>query len=435
MVMTLDAVPTAAGRLPGLGHLVPLVARPLPFVRSLHRYGDIVRIYFGTVPVYLVTHPAPLRDVLVNHARDFDKGRLFDKGKAFLGEGLLTAAGEPHQRHRRLIQPAFHRHKIEQYAERMRAMAADVAGSWREGEPVDLNAAMNRLAFAVVTRSMFAVDVPRQAQERLHDGLPLLLRASMLRAFAPAGFERLPLPVHRRYAEAAASVRSVVDELLAVYRGGAAADDNLVALLDPVDDGQLRDELVTLMIAGTETTGATMAWLFYELDRHDEVRERLHADVDEVVGDGPVRAGDVERLTYTPWVLRETLRLHSLWLSTRRALRPVRVGEVTVPAGTELAFSLDALHRHPDFHPDPAVFRPERWAPGGGASRDAYLPFLTGARQCVGDVFAWTEMLTVVATIASVWRLRLAPGARVHESVTATVRPGGLTMLPVARRR
>jgi cytochrome P450 len=328
----------------------------------------------------------------------------------------------------------------------MRELAAELAGSWRAGEPIELNTAMNRLAFDIVSRSLFDVDIPADVAQRLHDGLPLLLRASMVRAFAPSAWERLPLPAHRRYAAAVSDVRSVVDELLRQQPAGGDAGTNLVSMLrsggdgesaEPMSPVQLRDELLNIMIAGTETTGGTLAWFFYELARHGDVQDRLYEEIDTVVGRGPVREEHLAVLRYTRCVLSETLRLHSLWLSTRRALRAVRVGGVDIPAGTELAFSLDALHRHPRIFSDPNEFRPQRWSPaaGGAVPRHAFIPFLTGSRQCVGDVFAWTEMLTVIATIAATWRLQLLPGQRIVESVTATVRPSRLTMLPVARMR
>jgi cytochrome P450 len=387
--------------------------------------------------------------VLVTHGRDFDKGRIFEKGKAFLGEGLITSAGDLHHRQRRLVQPAFHRRMVERYADGMPDLAAQCVRSWRAGEPVPVADTMNRLAFTVVTRSMFGADICPAVAERLHRGLPLLLRASMLRAFTPDLLQRLPTGVNRRYARAAASLRSVVDDLLASHDAAPterAGQDDLVSMLRSARDSetgpamsptQLREEVLNIVIAGTETTGGTLSWVCYELARHPQVEARLHREIDTVLGGRPVCWADVPRLEYTQRVLRETLRLHSMWLSTRRALRPVRVGAVNVPAGTELAFSLYALHRHPRVFPDPDVFDPDRWSPERSARvpRGGYIPFLTGNRQCIGDTFAWTEMVIVIATVAARWQLCLPARPQVREVAGATVRPSSLTMVPIPRAR
>jgi cytochrome P450 len=426
-----------------------LVRRPLEFVRSLHRHGDLVRIYFARLPVYVVTQPEPLRDVLITNGRDFDKGRIFEKGKAFLGEGLITSAGDLHHRQRRLLQPAFHRKMIERYAASMPDLAAECVGSWRAGEPVAVPDTMNRLAFTVVTRSVFGVDLSPPVAERLHRGMPLVLQGSMFRAFTPDLLERLPIGLNRRYAEATADLRSVVDDLLKCHdaaEAGQAVPTDLVSMLRAARDSetgaamspvQLRNEILNIMIAATEPTGGTLSWVFYELARRPEAERRLHEEVDTVLGGRPVCVADVPRLEYTQRVLRETLRLHSLWLSTRRALRPVQVGGVDVPTGTELAYSLYALHRHPRVYHDPDVFDPDRWSPERSAQvpRGGYFPFLTGNRQCIGDTFAWTEMVIVIATVAARWRLYLPAGRRVREVATATVRPSSLTMVPIPRAR
>jgi cytochrome P450 len=426
-----------------------LLLRPLEFVRSLHRHGDLVRIYFARLPVYVVTQHEALRDVLVTNGRDFDRGRIFEKGRAFLGEGLITSGDDLHHRQRRLVQSAFHRKLVELYADGMPALAAECVRSWRAGVPVPVPETMNRLAFTMVTQAMFGVDICPSVAERLHRGLPLLLRASMLRAFTPDLLERLPIGLNRHYARTAAALRSVVDELLASHdtmQAEQVRDPDVVSMLRSAREGgtgaamspaQLRDEVLNIVVAGTETTGGTLSWVFYELARHPDVEERVHREIDTVLGGRPACWSDVPRLEYTQRVLRETLRLHTMWLSTRRALRPVQVGTVDVPAGTELAFSLYALHRDPRLFHDADVFDPDRWSPRRSAQvpRGGYLPFLIGNRQCIGNNFAWTEMVIVIATIAARWRLYLPARPRVREVATATVRPSSLTMTPIPRPR
>jgi cytochrome P450 len=427
-----------------------LLRRPLEFVRSLHRHGDLVRIYFARLPVYVVTQPAALHDMLVTNGRYVDRGRIFEKGRAFLGDGLITSADDLHHRQRRLVQPAFHRKLVERYAEGMPALAAECVRSWRAGVPVAVPETMNHLAFTMVTRAMFGVDICPSVAERLHRGLPLLLRASILRAFTPDLLERLPIGLNRHYTSTATAVRSVVDELLASHhdtmQAGQVRDPDVVSMLRSAREGgtgaamsptMLRDEVLTIVVAGTETTGGALSWVFYELARHPDVEERVHREIDTVLGGRPVCWSDVPRLEYTQRVLRETLRLHTMWISTRRALRPVQIGGVDVPAGTELAFSQYALHRDPRLFHDPDVFDPDRWSPQRSAQlpRGGYLPFLAGNRQCIGNGFAWTEMVIVIATVAARWRLHLPARPRVREVATAMVRPNSLTMLPIPRPR
>jgi cytochrome P450 len=441
---TLRSVPTAPGRRPVLGHLGPLLTRRLAFVRSLRAHGDVVRIYFGPRPVYAVTGPAVLRDLLVDHGRDFDKGSIFDKGKAFLGEGLITSAGDLHRRQRRMIQPAFHQVEIERYVPVMREAAADLVASWRPDQVVVLDEAMLRLAFHTITRIMFSGGGLGAAEATVRRALPLLVQASIVRAFLPDFVARLPVAVNRRYDRAAADVRAVVDELLRLDAAAPGRSPDLVQMMqqarDPdsgsgMDRRQLTDELINVMIAGTETTGGAMAWLFYELARRPALETRVYQEIVEVVGDRPVEFADLARLELTQRVMSEVLRQRATWLSTRRALRPVTLAGITVPAGTEFAFSLYALHHDPALYPRPDEFDVDRWLPEVVATRPrgSFIPFLDGVRKCLGHSFAWTEMAVVLATVIRTWRLSPTPGLRVREIPLSTIRPSPVTVVPARR--
>jgi cytochrome P450 len=193
--------------------------------------------------------------------------------------------------------------------------------------------------------------------------------------------------------------------------------------------------MLSVMIAGTETTGGSLAWVLHDLASHPDVEARVHAELRAVVGDRPIEYDDVAKLEYTSRVLNESLRLRSIWLSTRRALRPIRLGDIDVPTGTELAFSLYAMHRNPQLFPEPHRYDPDRWLPPESSlrPRGSYIPFLDGNRKCMGDTFAWTEMLMAIATIAAHWRLRPVPGQRVREVPVATIRPSRMVMIPEPR--
>lgn len=433
---SLDTVRTAPGRVPIFGHLPSLVVRPLSFVCSLRNYGDVVRIYFGDRPVYAVIGPALIRDLVVVHANDCDKGSVFEEGKAFIGEGLITSAGELHRRQRRIIQPAFTHQRVADYVPLMRNAAIELSAGWRPGEPVELGAAMMGVAFRAVTGVIFSGAMDPDAEQRLLRSLKLLIRTSMLRALAPHFVRRLPLPMNRDYPPAVADVHAIIDDLLARCAADPDRRPDLAHLLErsTMDREQRFDELISIMVAGTETTGGALAWTWYELATRPEVAARVYAEID-LLGERPVTASDVAALEYTERVLSEVLRLRSVWLSTRRALAPIRLGDWAIPAGTELMFSLYALHHDPALYPRPDEFDPDRWLPGveQARPRGSFIPFLDGNRKCLGDSFAWTEMLVVLATIAGRWRLPLAPGVRVRQVPVATIRPSRMTVLPRPR--
>jgi cytochrome P450 len=440
----IGAAPTAPGRLPLLGHLLPLGAVPLRYVPSLRRHGPVVRLYFGRRPVYLLTSPPLIHALLVDHGSDTDKGSIFDHGKTFLGEGLVTSAGELHRRQRRMVQPAFHHSLITGYAEKMRQRVTEAADSWHPHQPIELNDVMMRLAFGAVATTMFSVEIPPGVEEHLRRNLPLLIRGAITRAMLPPLVGRLPVPANRRYAAAAAKTSTIIEQVLAQCDASPDRDTDLVSMLQAARDptigtgmsrGQLADELLSIMIAGTETTGGALAWVFHDLARHPEVERGVHEELRAVLGDRPIEYADVAKLEYTGRVLNETLRLRSTWLSTRRALRPFQLGHLAVPAGTELAFSLYAMHRDPHVFAEPGTYRVDRWLPPEAARRErgSFIPFLEGNRKCIGDSFAWTELVVTVATIARRWRLRPAPGPRVREVPVAAPRPSRIRMIPVPR--
>lgn len=445
MPADLDAVRTAPGGVPLFGHLPALLARPLPFVRALRKYGDVVRIHFGNRPVYAVTSPTLVRELLVVHANDCDKGSIFDEGKKFIGEGLITSAGELHRRQRRMIQPAFTRARIEQqFVPLMRDAALQLSGEWRAGQGIDVDKTMMSVAFRAITGVMFSGVMDPDAERRLLRSLKLLIRTSMVRALAPDFVKRLPLAMNREYTPATANVHGIIDELLRRCAADPDRPPDLVHLLQTargpgaengMSSRQVFDELINIMIAGTETTSGTLAWTWYELAKRPAVAARVYEEIDRVVGARPVTADDIAGLEYTQRVLCEVLRMRSIWISTRRALRPIELGGLTIPTGTEMSFSLYAVHHDPALYPQPDEFDTGRWLPEVERTRPrgSFIPFLDGNRKCLGDSFAWTEMLVVLATVAANWRLQLLPGTRVRQVPVATIRPSGLIMVPHPR--
>ncbi|MCY0928862.1 cytochrome P450 [Streptomyces sp. H27-H1] len=441
--------PVAPGRLPLLGHALQLWRRPIAFLESLREHGDIVRLDIGTWPVHVLTSPEHVHSVLVQRAQQFGRGRIFDRLRPVFGNGIVTTDGDFHRKQRRMMQPAFHRNHIAEYAEVMCRQAEAMSGSWTAGREISMVTEARGYAMASVAEMIFSGDLSRPAVEEVHRSLPIVLEGMLVRAVMPKSLDRLPIPYNRRFDGAAARLRQIIDQVIEQYRAEektARGDrhDLLSLLLAGVDSEtgstmdaeQVRDEVIAIMFAGTETSATTLSWIFHELGRHPEVEARVHAEVDAVVGSRPVRPADIPALTYTNNVFQEALRLHSPLLFTRRALAPLTLGGISIPAGAELAYSPYALHRDPVLFPDPAVFDPDRWQHGASerARTHSYVPFGAGQHKCIGDSFAVAEILTAVATVASRWHLKPAPGVTVRELPAGIPQPSELPMIPVARK-
>ncbi|MEU5694112.1 cytochrome P450 [Actinosynnema sp. NPDC020468] len=436
-------VPTAPGRLPLLGHTAAMLRQRLDFTAGLRKRGDVVRVDLGTLPVYFVTTAELAHQVLTEQTDKFDKGVLVDKLRQAFGNGLVSTNGEFYRRQRRMIQPAFHRGPMRGYADTMTELAAGLVDSWRDGQVVHVDRVMQQFAISVVGRTLFSTDFGAAVGAEIRTHTPTLIRLGVVRALTSSGLlERLPIAANRRFDEAIAHVHRVVDEVVESAREGR--EDLLSTLVgardeagEPMSRQQVRDEVVTLLTAGSETTGLMLAWLFHELGQHPHVEEAVHAEAVAVLGDRPATAEDLPRLDYTRRVITEVLRRYTLWFVTRRSNTAVTLGGVDLPAGTEVGYSPHALHHDPRYHPAPSSFDPDRWLPDRAASvpRGAYIPFASGLHHCPGHAFALTELAIVAATVAARWRLVPVPGKSVHPKVTGLVYPSQLPMTAVARHR
>jgi cytochrome P450 len=428
--------PAAPGRLPGIGHLAGLLRDPLRFMASLSAAGDVVEIRLATRSMYVVTAPDLVRAMLVEESANCTRGFIYDKARPVLGDGLLTAEGESHRRQRRLLQPAFHRQQVTRYVEAMAAVAEQKAGSWRAGQLLALNEEMHELALDMVLRVLLCADLDRSSLAAVRRCMDAVVKGIVAQAAYPSElFERLPIPVNRRYAAAGAELRRIVAEMLRRRRAAGPGAADLLGLLaagsegDPrTDEARHREEIVTLLIAGTETASITLAWMFHELGRHPAVETRLRAEL--TPGGHPVDPALAPEQGYARQVLNEVLRLHTPnWILMRRTVRPMTLGGVALPAGADLIFSLTTLHRDPRTFDDPMAFDPDRWSPAraGQVPRNAFMPFGAGRHKCIGDAFASSEILVALATILGRWRL-VPAGGRVREVPWTTVQPRGLVM-------
>jgi cytochrome P450 len=404
------------------------------FSRMAREHGTVVCFRNLRRRIYLVTEPALVEEVLVAKGPAFMKGRGTQRLARLLGRGLLTLEQPEHLRHRRMIQPAFHRKRIEAYAAIMvRETLARVAG-WSEGELVDVEHVTNRLALDIVAKSVFGSDLSRDMDD-ISSALNSAL-ATFPAAMLPFSelFDNLPLPNTLRLKAAQKKLASVVYRMIAEHRAGAGDPDDLLSmLLEARDDGggaaagltdaQIHDEALTILLAGHETTANAMAWAFYLLERHPEISERLYAHVDDVLQDRPATAADVPRLDYVRAVFAETMRLYPpAWVTARRALEPVEIGPLTLKRGDIAIVCQYVSQRDTRYFPDPERFDPQRWF-GPPPPKGAYFPFGGGNRLCIGEQFAWMEGILVIATIVQHARFARADAAEVPTLPLVTLRP------------
>ncbi|MEV6876750.1 cytochrome P450 [Amycolatopsis sp. NPDC051128] len=430
-------VPVAPGRWPFLGHTPALLRRRFAFTSSLHEYGEIVKLYLGPSPTYFVTSARLTHEVLVTAGTKFRKGAMFDKFRPFVGNGLVLSNGDFHRQQRRLMQPAFHRDRLAAYAETMRRAATELSDSWRPGEVRLIDEDLQGLAVTIVGEALFSTELGKEAIAEARRSIYLIIQQGMVRALSPKFVEKLPVPGNRRFDEAISRMRAIVLEVIREWRAEGADHGDLLStlLLVGMTDEQARDEVLTLLTAGIETTALALAWTFHELGRHKQVEERVHAEVDEVLAGRPVTVDDLTRLTYVRQVVDEVLRQYPLWMLMRRTLEEVDLGGVRLPAGAEVIVSPHALHHDPASYDHPDRFDPGRWAPERAARlpKGAFVPFGAGARQCIGNRFAQNEIVITVATVAARWRLVPVPGRPVHVKFTSAAYPDSLPMTAVPR--
>ncbi|GAA4931567.1 cytochrome P450 [Streptomyces coeruleoprunus] len=440
MSVDVQSIPRAPGSLPLLGHAWQLWRDPLGFLGSLRESGELVRVDLGTMPMYVATTARVVHEVTVRQSRSFEKGRLYDRVRPLVGDGLATASGETHRRHRRLIQPMFHHERIAGYTQIMSERALALTDSWTAGQRIAVEEAMAEFTIETLAATMFSTDIGRPAVEAVRRDLPVILKNMLIRAASPKFLDRLPVRANRDFDAATENLRGVIDEVIATTRTSGLTDrpDLLSVLLAARDadtgevltDTEVRDELVTILFAGTETTASTLSWAFHELARHPDVEKRLVAEIDEVLGDRPVTVEDLPKLAGVRRVLDEVIRLYGVTLLMRRTTVPVELAGHALPAGAEVAFSLYAMHRDPDVFENPDTFDPDRWLPERKAAvdRHAYIPFGSGNRKCIGDAFSWTEATIALATILPRWQLRPVPGHTPKAAASAMAHPDHVPM-------
>lgn len=418
------------------------------FTWLAREYGDCVAIRLGPRRLNVLNHPDLVEDVLVTKNRIFIKHFALRNGTSqTLGKGLLTSEGDFWRKQRRLAQPAFHRERVAAHARMMVEYTERAVDSWADGQARDAQEDMMRLTLQIVAKALFDADVTSDAADASQ------AMETVLHAFTARVNKLIKLPVwiptpqHVRTKRAVDRLNAIIYRIIASRRASGEDRGDLLSMLlqaqdeesgQGMSDAQLRDEAMTLFMAGHETTANTLAWAWFLLATHPEVEKKLHEELDSVLADRPPDFNDLPRLPYADMVITETLRLYpTVWLLGREATEPCTIGGYDIPAGRTVFMPQWVIHRDPRFFDEPLSYRPERWADGMAKRipRYAYFPFGGGPRICIGNAFAQMEAVLLLATIARRYRLALAPDAVIQPVPTMTLRPAQGVKVVLSRRR
>ena len=422
---------------------------PLGFIDRLQRdYGDIVWSRFLYVPALFLYHPNEIESVLTTNAKNFRKAMTLRSNffQRLVGNGLLTSEGNEWKRQRRLLNPAFHRERVATYVTTMVDYTKRLTANWRDGEMRDMHREMMRLTLEIVVRCLFSADVSHDVD---HVGETL---SEMVKPFASQATlkwilnNRLPTPEHVRFHRLARKIDRVVYRIISERRASGKDEGDLLSMLlaahdedgSGMNDQQLRDEVMTLFLAGHETTALTLAWSWYLLGENPEAEKRFHAELDEVLGNRDATFADLSRLKYTERIVKESMRLYPpAYGLGREAINDCEIGGYHVPPGTQVFMFQWTTHRDARFFAEPLRFKPERWTAEFEAQlpKYAYFPFGAGPRVCIGASFAMMEMILVLATIGQRFHLRLDPNHLVETYPAMSLRPKAGVKVTVARRR
>jgi cytochrome P450 len=426
-----------------LGHPIRL------FEHLLKTYGNIAHYRFLGTPIIFINDPEYIREILVNQSSSFVKERTVRRMKVLLGEGLITSEDPLHKRQRRIVAPAFHRQRIAAYADQIVACADSQQKTWQPLQRIDIAAASMHLSLEIVARTLFNTEVTADVRS-INDEVNIIMGLYNFILSFPRfeDFLHLPIPGLIKFRKSKARLDAVVDRLISQHRQAAAngepdKGDLLSMLLASSDeqadangnhtgmsDEQIRDEVLTIFLAGYETVANALTWTWYLLSQNPEVEAKLHAELDTVLGTGDQRRlptlADYSALRYTEQVFAESMRLYPpAWAMGRQSTKPVELGPYRVPPGAHFFFSQYIMGRDPQYFPDPLRFDPDRFTPEAKAARPKFLyfPFGGGNRQCIGESFAWMEGALSIATIASRWRMTYQDTTPPIPQAKITLRP------------
>ena len=430
------------------GHYFQFRRNTLEFLlKNARELGDLFYFRIGPQHAYFINHPDHIKDVLMTHQSSFIKGRALQRSKRLLGEGLLTSEGEFHRRQRRLAQPAFHRQRIAGYANVMSDYTEHHIANWKDGEELDLAQEMMSLTLNIVAKTLFNANVGDETKD-VREALTTILEMFNLLLFPFSELlEKLPLPQSRRFNKSKEKLDSIIYRIIEERRrSGEDAGDLLSMLIlatDTEGDGkgmtnkQLRDEALTIFLAGHETTANALTWTFYLLSQNEGVERKLHEELNSVLPDGklPIME-DVPNLKYTEKVFAESMRLYPpAWAVGRLTVKDVEIGGCHIPKDSLVLMSQYVMHRDPRYYENAEQFNPERWITDPKDIKQfTYFPFGGGARRCIGDQFAWMEGILLLAAVARKWKLRHVPEHKVETQPLFTLRPKHGMQMVVSKR-
>lgn len=428
--------------LPLVGSLLEFRRDPTGFLAALATdYGDIAHFKLGRQSAFQLNHPDYIREALVEKSARFVKTRVLERAASVIGQGLLSSNGDFHRRQRRIVQPAFQRRRIAEFGSAISRCAAATSQRWRDGASVDMFSEMLRLSLAIVGETLFGSDIEAQAED-VKQAMTVVFEHFNHLMVPFAGITDALFPARRaRFLQARATLEQLVNRMIAERRAqGVDRGDMLSSLLFTADDetgakmsdAQVRDEIMTMFLAGHETTATALTWTFYLLATHTDVRARLQRELDAVLAGRSPGVEDVPALSYARMTLAESMRLYPpVWTLTRRATEQVEIGGVRLPAGAVVGMSQFVMHRDPRYFHDPERFDPLRWSDGEPEKRPkySYFPFGGGPRHCIGEALAWMEMTLLLARLSQDWEAAVSPHFKLRLQPLITLRPlGGMPM-------
>jgi len=426
---------------PLVGHFPAYGRDPLGFAtRVAAAQGGLAAVRFGPVSVYVLTDPAAIEEVLITRHRDFGKSIATRRIGAVTGNGLLISEGETWREHRRGVQPAFHSDRVRAWADVMVREAAATATSWGQDATRDIHSDMGALTLRIVVRTLLGSDLEQREIEFGADAMSRLThyfetRLNGLALFIP---DFVPTPTNRRMRAQVRQLDEVIYRLIADRRAttgdSETPGDDVISMLlafrredgRPLTDREIRDEVMTLFLAGHETTALNLTWTLWSLGGNPDIQDRLQSELSEVVGDRLPTLDDMPRLKYTEAVVNESLRLYPpAYAVSRQTIRPTQIGDRKVGKRSIALVSIWATHRNPERFPDPEAFKPERWLDGLARRlpRGAYLPFAEGPRKCIGATFAMQEAVLALATLCSRARFTPVTDHEIKPIAAITLRP------------
>ncbi|MDQ3130992.1 MAG: cytochrome P450 [Acidobacteriota bacterium] len=418
------------------GHFRSFRRDPTEFLTKLSKLGDVTTFKLGGIPAFLVNHPDLIRDLLVTNHNKFIKGRALQRAKSLLGEGLLTSEKEFHLRQRRMIQPSFHRSRINDYAVSMIEFAAKMSDEWQNGEERDIDKEMMRLTLNIVGKTLFGANVEEDAAE-VGEAMTTIVSMFnfMLLPFAEI-LEKLPLPQIKKLKLARKTLDEVIYKIIDERRASGEDKGDLLSMLllaqdeetgTAMTDLQVRDECLTLFLAGHETTANALTWTFYLLSQNPESEAKFHRELDEVLSGKNLTPADYPGLKYTEQILAESMRLFPpAWTVGRLATEEHEFGGYKIPKKSLVLASPFVMHRDERFWEHADEFKPERWetlSVKEAGNKFIYFPFSKGVRSCVGEQFAWMEGVLLLAALGKNWKLRLNSDQKVGLQAMITLRP------------